>query len=316
LRKFIIKILLLGIPAYLYAAFIILVDPYNYFGISPLVENEIKERATYTINPVLGNMLAYKNNPVPSITISDSRFAHKDLKRIKNITGIDFFELYAHDGLIQEFLSFFRFADTQIKLENVYICINFSAFSETKRNNLVESANSIINNPFLYIFNRNVAESSVICLMSKIFQAENHNITKPSQDKTTFWKNLLNTTEIRFYKNYIYPAQYIHELKEISLYCKANNIKLYIIIPPTNTEMQELIRKNNLDSYRERFVNELSGIAGVYDMDFLNPITSDSSLYLDPNHLQKEWLSDLFGFVISNKPDSLKKYVKITGPGN
>jgi len=266
------------------------------------------------INPVLSNMLEYKNNPAPDITISDSRFAHKDLEDIKNNTGLEFSELYAHDGLIQEFISFFRFADTQIKLENVYICINFSAFSETKRNNLVESANNIINNPFLYIFNRNVAEASVLCLKNKIIPADEQDLTRPSADKKSFWLDLLNTTEIRFYKNYFYPEQYIQKLREIGSYCRFKNIKLGFIIPPTNTDMQALIQKNNLNQYRERFLKELSGIAPVYDMDFPNSMTSDTDLYHDPNHLQKDRISSLFEYILVNKPDSLKKYINITGP--
>lgn len=300
----------------MYAGFILLIDPYNYFGISSFIDNDLKERTTYMINPVLGNMLEFKNNPSPDITISDSRFAHKDLEGIKKNTGTEFSELYAHDGLIQEFISFFRFADSHVKLKTVYICINFSSFSETKRNNLVESADNIISNPFLYLFNRNVAEASVLCLINKFNPAGEQELSKPSADRKSFWLDLLNTTEIRFYKNYFYPGQYMRELIEIGSYCRSKNIKLGFIIPPTNTDMQALIKKNNLMQYRGKFLNELSGIAPVYDMDFPNAMTSDTGLYLDPNHLQKEKLTDLFGFVISGIPDSLKKFIKITGPGN
>jgi hypothetical protein len=300
----------------LYAGFILLIDPYNYIGISSFIDNDLKARTTYMINPVLGNMLAYKNNPSPDITISDSRFAHKDLEGIKKNTGMEFSELYAHDGLIQEFISFFRFADARVKLKTVYICVNFSAFSESKRNNLVESANNIIGNPFLYLFNRNVAEASLLCLKNKFNPAGEQDLSRPSADRKSFWLDLLNTTEIRFYKNYFYPEQYMRELREIGTYCRSKNIKLGFIIPPTNTDMQSLIMKNNLNPYRERFLNELSEIAPVYDMDFPNAMTSDTALYLDPNHLQKDRISGLFENILVNKPDSLRKYIKIKPPLN
>ncbi|MCI0473769.1 MAG: hypothetical protein L0Y76_09320 [Ignavibacteria bacterium] len=316
MRKFIVKILLLGIPAYLYAGFILITDPYNYFGISSFIDNDLKARTTYMINPVLGNMLAYKNNPVPNITISDSRFAHKNLNGIKKNTGMEFSELYAHDGLIQEFISFFRFADALVKLENVYICVNFSAFSESKRNNLVESANNIINRPFLYLFNRNVAEASVLCLKNRFNPQGERDLSMPSADRKSFWIDLLNTTELRFYKNYFYPENYMRELREIGAYCRSKNIKLGFIIPPTNTDMQALIQKNNLNQFRERFLKELSEIAPVYDMDFPNAMTSDTSLYLDPNHLQKDRISGLFENILVNEPDSLRKYINITIPAN
>jgi hypothetical protein len=314
LIKFIIKIIILGIPAYFYAGLILLIDPYNYFGISSFIDDDLKARTTYMINPVLSNMIAYKNNPHPDVTISDSRFAHKDLEGIKKNTGMDFTELYAHDGLIHEFISFFWFADACTRLENVYICINFSAFSESKRNNLVESANNIINNPFLYLVNRNTAEASALCLINKFNPSGERDFSRPSADKKSFWIDLLNTTELRFYKNYFYPEQYMRELREIGSYCRSKNIKLGFIIPPTNTEMQALIQKNNLNQFRKRFLNELSEIAPVYDMDFPNEMTSDSLLYLDPNHLQKDRITGLFGYILANKPDTLKKYINITRP--
>jgi hypothetical protein len=300
MKRLILKILYLLIPVIIYVVFIIIVDPFNYFGISGFVSYENKKALGNIENPALFNLIEFNRYPTENITISDSRFAGKDVSLIERQTGLKFSELYIFDGMIKDLISGFWFANSRVKLRNVYLTINFNNFFTTQRNDLVRSSETIINDPLLYVANLNVFKAAISCTKTALSPA-NLYIPKNDDEKKQLWKNVISVTEQRYYKNYSYPKEYLQNLREIKLYCDKNLINLYFIIPPTFIEMQNLIDNNGLKSQKEIFVKDLSGIADTYDFDFDDTLTNTRALFFDPVHLNKDKLTQLFIDVVNKQ---------------
>jgi hypothetical protein len=315
MKKFSQKILLLSLPIIIYLIFILIVDPFNYFGLSNFISYENKKSVTNIENPALFNLIEFNRHPSENITISDSRFAGKNIPEIKNQTGLNFSELYIFDGMIKDMISGFWFASKRTKLRNVYIAINFNNFFTTQRNDLVKSSESIINDPLVYIANLNVLKASIACLKLKLNPVTN-TIAKSDEEKTQLWNNLLSVTEQRYYKNYSYPEEYLNDLKEMKKYCENNSINLYFIIPPTYIEMQNLIEANNLKTQKEKFVSDLSKISATFDLDFSNSLTQTRSLFFDPVHLNKDKLTNLFIEIINKQSYKDSSIIKEYNPTN
>ena len=203
MKRLSIKILFLSLPIIVYLILIFIVDPFNYFGVSNFISYDSKKSVTNIENPSLFNLIEFNRHPTENITISDSRFAGKDLPLLETKTGLKFSEMYIYDGMIKDLISAFWFTNSKVKLRNVYIAINFNNFFTTQRNDLVKSSETIINDPLLYVANLNVLKASIRCLKL---------ISKTTDDTTTYiipkealdnnWKRFLLVTDMRYYKNY------------------------------------------------------------------------------------------------------------------
>jgi len=300
MKKLMRKILLLSFPVILYVLFVLIVDPFNYFGISNFIPYESKIAVTNIENPALFNLIEFNTHPNENITISDSRYAGKDIHLIESQTGLKFSEIYIFDGMIKDLISGFWFANSATKLKNVYIAINFNNFFSTQRNDLVKSSETIISDPLLYAANINTVKAAIECIKMK-FKQDTLYTQKSAEEKKLLWNNVLSVTEQRYYKNYSYPEEYLDNLRMIKSYCDKNLINLYFIIPPTFIEMQSLIDNNGLKIWKEKLVSDLSGITTTFDLDYENVLTKNRDMFFDPVHLNKGKLSQLFIDIVNKQ---------------
>lgn len=310
MKRLFVKIFALLIPVIIYLVFVLAVDPFNYFGISNFIPLETKRVVAYIENPALFNLIEYSHHPCENITISDSRFADKDLSLVESQTGLKFAELYIFDGMIKDMISGFWFANSRTKLKSVYLSINFNNFFITQRNDLVKSAETIINDPLMYAANLNILKSAFKCLKYDSNSLKDTIYKIPRTDFESNWTRFLSVTEMRYYKNYSYPQEYLKDLKEIKSYCDKHSINLCFIIPPTNVDMQELVDKNDLKSQKEMFVRNLAKISAVYDMDFPNTLTYNQELFYDPVHIDKADLTRLFISIVNNRVNNDSAFIK------
>ena len=79
-----------------------LIDPFNYFAISDFYSYSTRKNVSIVINPVLFNLIEFKRNPTSDITISDSRFAQKNLNLLERRTRKKFSEIFIFDGMIKD----------------------------------------------------------------------------------------------------------------------------------------------------------------------------------------------------------------------
>mgnify|MGYP001593967187 FL=1 len=87
-----------------------------------------------------------------------------------------------------------------------------------------------------------------------------------------------------FYSNYEYPTTYYEGLKEISNYCKENNIKLIFFVPPTHIEQQQSVINFDLAEEEVRFRDDIKKLGILYDFDYPNEKTKNKTNFSDPLH--------------------------------
>jgi hypothetical protein len=131
---------------------------------------------------------------------------------------------------------------------------------------------------------------SKVCLKSTFLMFKSFITNKeiklgmPLETKSEFWEWQLKTNLPNFYSNYEYPSIYYEGLKEISNYCKENNIKLIFFIPPTHVEQQQSVINFDLAEEEVRFRDDIKKLGTLYDFDYPNEITKNKTNFSDPLH--------------------------------
>jgi len=299
-KLFFKKILLFSIPFVVYYATIAIIDPYNYFGSNKIVSDAVKEKISRPLNYPLWEILKYRRQPNKNILIGDSRIGAVDVRRVYERTGEQYFKYSIGGGNANEIISTFWYVASITKLENVYIGINLELYNKANIRDRVSGVVSIMNNPFLYLVNSNVTESSYY-IVSSYLRKETISVGVPDMSKEEFWDYQLTVTAARYYANYIYPDNYLKEFTRIAEYCRDNNTRLVFVVFPTHTDLQQLMLKYNLVSANERFISDLRKIGTVYDLNFGNRVTSDKTLFGDPFHMEPELFNEIYTDLIWSK---------------
>ena len=158
MKRFIKEIVFLGLPLVLWAFFVVLIDPFNYFDISSLISNKLKEVNAFEVNPLLYTVIDLHHNPTENILIGDSRTEALPLDEIEKYSGKEYKKLIIYSAKLNEIFDLIYLANKEKKLKHVVIGINFSLFNEFAYNDRVKNVQDIIGNPLKYIYNKNVAQ--------------------------------------------------------------------------------------------------------------------------------------------------------------
>lgn len=95
----------------------------------------------------------------------------------------------------------------------MYIAINFDIDNTAKSYDCISGATAIIENPLLYVVNRNVL-SATFRILKYTLKHEIVNVEKPPMSRDEFWNYQLNVEAKRLYANYVYPSRLNEELKK------------------------------------------------------------------------------------------------------
>lgn len=271
---------------------VILVDPYNYFSFSSK-NNEIKEKIAYRLNYTLWKTIEYKRNPLPNILLGDSQMGRLRSEDIFEITGKEFYNFSSAGGTLPEMINTFWFANETTNLKNVYFGISFNHFNAynfaTER---VTSAIQIINNPLLYLVNRNVLSATMHLIENKI-TGNIAQIERPPMNRKKFWTYNLNIPTKRYYAHYKYPKMWYEDLRRISEFCRDNDIELKIIILPTHTQLQAKVQEYGLAKEYRVYIEDLAELALVYDFNTKNHWTENKNNFEDPRHFKRKLAREL-----------------------
>ena len=109
MKPFIQKFLIFLIPFYIYAIFIVVIDPFNYFRIVRLrsekekTEVFLRTSKTMSYGSMLWKVNDFRHHPCPNIILGDSRTFSLDTGLIHRITGEKYYNLavqiYASNSL-------------------------------------------------------------------------------------------------------------------------------------------------------------------------------------------------------------------------
>jgi len=283
--KFLKKSLLIIIPAVIYCSIMGAVDSFNLFN-SKLIPIEIKKKYA-PLNYALWQIIDYNKNPVKNILIGDSRIGHLDCTAIEEAAHDQYYNFSLGGGNLQEIIDVFWFAESRIRLKNVYMSVNLEIYNKTNSRDRVEGAISIVSNPLLYFTNFNVLHAAYYDMKEYILtSAEKAAIGTPEMTINDFWNYQVNFAGTRLFSNYQYPDNYYFELSKISKYCKLHNILLTFLIMPNHTDIIKLISKFNLEKENNIFIKNLSTLGIVYNFNLINSLTKNKNNFTDPFHFK------------------------------
>jgi hypothetical protein len=204
-------------------------------------------------------------------------------KKIREVSGEDYFNFAYGGGTFQEALSTFWFANHFIKLRKVYIGINLQHYNDADIQDRTQSFINIQQQPSVYFFDRTVLQSAVYATYTDLTHVDPE-IGVPRTNRETVWRETLGGIA-KVYRDYFsYPTKYRQELMKVVQYCKEHEIEVFFLILPSHVEMQRLLNDFKLVGARDQIVRDLSAIAPVYDFDYENEITTNKDNYKDPIH--------------------------------
>ena len=275
------KVFIFIIPIIVWACIVVTIDPFNYFNLTKIISQQSKEKSAQKLNSLLYNSLQFKNHPTTSIIIGDSRIRRLPTERIKELTGDNYYTLHSNKAKLNEIIDLFWLTNKYAKLENVIIGINFNLYNEYAYSNRVADIEEIIRNPFIYIFNWNVAETVYLALKNEFYGIQKNN----RLNKERFWKHTISNVATNHYSKYRHPNSTLKQLKEIGVYCLKNEINLSLIIVPHHKEFHDRLVDFKLTKEEMQFKEDISSIGRVIDFDYPNSITNCRNCFTDPIHI-------------------------------
>ena len=268
------------LPIITWICIVVTIDPFNYFNLTKTISQQSKKKSAQKLNSLLYNSLQFKNHPTTSVIIGDSRIRRLPTERIKELTGNDYYILHSNAAKLNEIIDLFWLTNKYAKLENVIIGVNFNLYNEYAYSNRVADLQEMIRNPFIYIFNWNIAETVYLALKNEFY-----GIRKNKRiNKEKFWEHTISSIASSHYSKYRHPDSTLKRLKEVGAYCLKNKINLNLIIVPHHKEFHDRLVDFNLTKEEMQFKEEISSIGNVIDFDYPNSITNCRSCFTDPIH--------------------------------
>lgn len=274
---------LFALPFVIYAALVVAVDPFHYFGVSDLIDDKYKRDTASSIQYALWRTIAFQRDPKPNILLGDSRMGQVRSWEIEEMTGERWFNFAYGGGTIPELADTFHWAAGITKLEKVFVGVSLVNMNAYQNQNRFRESQAILANPLLYGINRNVLRAGWLAVISQA-RGEVIRPEKPPSDPETFWQYQLGYGIATHYGRYRYSIDYFETLRELARYCADHAIALTFVIPPTHVELQAKIAEFGLTEINDAFLRDLRTLGPVIDMDFPNWFTSDRANFKDPFH--------------------------------
>jgi len=292
MKKFFINISYFILPFAIYYILIYFVDPFNYYN-KNIEKNRLSIISKVT-EPHLYKLIDFKHNPKNNILLGDSRtnslysvFGENKLNSWSNLA-------YGGGSLNEVVETFWHITKTK-KIDSVLIGVNFNHFNKNNSRNWIKPTLSLIENPISYSFSKYVFLS-----ISEFLQTSDHEKpTKNKESKNIFWNNHLKMINNKFYKNVIYPKNYIKELYDISIFCRSNNIELTFWIPPIHQDIHDLIKINGYLKDYNKFINEIEKLGTMYNFDNDFKLRNDKSNFNDAMHIKSLKMQNIYSKIFN-----------------
>jgi len=283
MKKFLRNIGIISIPLVIYLICIALVDPFNYLNLSTLIDAADKKPISEEVAPHMYKLLDLKNNPRGNIVLGDSRSG----SLYQSMDPTSWADMAYGGGSLKEMVQTFWWIVENQELDTVVMGIDLNLYNKINKRFYVEQTREALKNYISYASNKNVFKSSYLIVKSR-FSNEEILLNKTMLSQDEFWDYQLNVTSEKFYNKIVYPENYYSDLVEISDYCRQNNIKLILWIPPTHIDFQNAIKKYSVEEKNERFRSDLRSLGEVYDYNFPNMLTEDRENFGDPLHFKHD----------------------------
>jgi len=335
MNRFFRNSFLFCIPIILYCLAIMIIDPFNYFRVTGIVENWIKVKNNFhssntaMMGSMIWKLIDYDRNPCPNIVLGDSRAYHIDVKQLKDTESEEFYNLAVPGCNPKNIIDLFWYANERTTLKRVYIALAFhNYYGDPFHQDLFTEASLKINAIYPFFTDAFMIKHAYTAAKFQIEREANRKSapTTSGADKKAKkkqkkkkpinlekWKQKLKALNRRMIRA-LYQSNEYKELQDISEYCHEKNIQLVFIIFPNHNDIHDLITKNKLDSEVAQFKSDVKSLGEVFDYDYRNEITSNINLYDDPMHCidsvyeilySEVWQRDLPGIAHHHVPESI-----------
>ncbi len=308
MKSFLIKIIFFLIPILIYVFTIVLVDPFNYFNLTKIVNDDIKiknnfrSNKTVSLGTILWKMNDFRHNPTENIIIGDSRAYQINTDDIMKISGESYYNLAVPGNNCDNIIDLFWYACKYNSLSKVYLSLSFDTYYPRSRNkDIFREASRKINLIYPFFTEKLLIAHAYHALKLQIKSETKHKKTNQIQikDKNAKAKKLNDikkqdkwekklTTFNRVFKRFKFPEENISKLQKIVNYCDDNKINLTFVILPSNYDIHGLIKQNGLEIEYTRFKTEIYSLGNVVDFDIDSEFTRDNENFNDPVHVKKE----------------------------
>jgi hypothetical protein len=289
-------------------AFNVVVDP---FQANDWVDLGLDKRSVcFRLSYQDWKLAKYRAAPTPAIILGDSRMLHVNPEYVSTFTHKDTYNLAYGGGSMGDMVSTYWFARQQGPLESVYMGLNLVLLNDAKRYDRASQVVERLDNPIRYNFSPFISQASAKVLLFNLNLGAATS-EKPPMSREEFWDFQLQTTASRNYRGFEYPKFLLGELKRIAADCKVQGTELILVIPPTHASLQARINDLGLSDEYDLIKQDLRTIAPVYDFDFDNEFTRDSSRFKDPYHVEKTLINGL----IDEWAGGQRRYARVSTPG-
>lgn len=310
LRQLFRKLAILLAPFAVYAAAVLVIDPYNYFNLFASGGDTVKKDVSYKLNYAMWSMIEFRREPAPDILLGDSRMLALDAAAVSAVTGAECRNLAYGGGSLKEALATFRFADRTTDLAHVTIGLDVNTYNGSDTKDRVSEVEAALRNPLLYLTNNTVMKAAWTIVTARLTGRE-VNIGQPVGDRQSFWRQQLDVTARMYLANYRDPISYREQLKEVSETCRAKGIGLQFIIFPSHQDLMDKIGEYGLEQANESMRRDLASWGTVYDFAWPNAVTADTASFTDPFHFTQ----DVAHSIIRTVWGGSREHVKVYGLG-
>jgi len=303
MKKLFLRISVFGTLFVLNALFIYSIDAYNIFFDSNFIENDYKKVYMTISNEVmprgnaLWNLNEYAKHPYQNIIIGDSRAMGFDTDILKEITNIEYYNFAIPGGNLKTIHDVFWFANERIQLKNVVIQVGFSTYNKKINYDLIKSVNPYLYHPYKMFFKNWFIFDSFKALQYKILnepvERDTSDNLKLQNENFANWDQLLQKQGYKVLSNYEYPDNYYAALKEISEYCKQNNINLQFVILPCHPDYYRIIEEMEMSNYRERFIRDINEMGKTFDYSSTENRITNKMSFIDLYHIKHSIIDSL-----------------------
>lgn len=277
--------------------------------------NTVKESNTAYTTRFKSNILV--NGGFDTLLLGTSRIGVMNPDVVNDYLTCHSFNLEYPSSITQIQKELFLYANNFNKIKNLVYGIDFMAFNKNRTiaHDFMEyyevqnkiKKNRLIPNYDLY-FNLETFFKSCKVIYKSLLNKEGEGavytqngmrdyvdfIKELKENRLQLDKNIHSSIKSYFksktgqYKNYQFSYEYLENFKEILSYCKNNNIKVWVYIPPMYSQHFDAINEAGYFDEFELFKKELSKITEYTDFTGHNEITNNKNNYWDSSHLRKE----------------------------
>lgn len=206
------------------------------------------------------------------------------------VYGIDFMA-FNENRIIKNY--FKEFYDLEENIDKFDEILNFDLYFNIET--FIKSGNLVIKN----ILNRQ--QSEPIYLSENGMRDYRNFIEDIDEEINNSISSYFSNKAISIYKNYKFSYEYLEYFKDTIKFCKENNIKVFVYIPPMYAKHFDAINSAEYFDEFELFKKELIKITDYIDFTGHNTISENKNNYWDSSHLRVEMTEQIMAKIFNDK---------------